>query len=381
MANPLIAPFRADVVGSYLRPEYLQHARRQFAAGDITQAELTAVEDKAITELVAQQKAAGLQVITDGEFRRSWWHLDFMWGLNGVEKTTIDQGYTFNGIQTRPESCQLTGKISGDNHPFIEHFKFIVQLAGEGYLPRLTIPAPAQFLRELQRPVNLEQTQRIYPDLQQLIADIAKAYQTVIAEVYAAGCRNLQLDDCTWGILTDPNIGAHTTGCGCGSDHQAYEEQLDGLLKTLLQVNNAAFADAPADLVLTTHVCRGNYRSTWSASGGYAPVADTLFAKQDVDAFYLEYDTDRAGDFAPLAKLAAGKKVVLGLITSKSAALESADELVARIHEAAQYVPLDNLYLSTQCGFASTEEGNSLTEAEQWAKIALVKQVAEQVWG
>ncbi|WGY48460.1 5-methyltetrahydropteroyltriglutamate--homocysteine S-methyltransferase [Vibrio sp. ABG19] len=386
--STVLPPFRADVVGSYLRPDYLHQARRDFASGTIDQAQLTAVEDRAITELVEKQQQAGLNVITDGEFRRSWWHLDFMWGLNGVEKAQIEQGYQFAAVETRAESTRLSGKISGHNHPFIEHFKFLLPLAAPGVTPRLTIPAPAQFLKELLRPCNKAHTESIYPDEAELLADIAAAYQTFIAELYAAGCRNLQLDDCTWGMLTDPKVAQasvkNDAACGCGHSHEnGFEHQgaIQPLLNKLVKVNNAALLGAPQDLVLTTHVCRGNYRSTWAATGGYAPVADVLLGESAVSAFYLEFDTDRAGDFAPLAKLAPNKQVVLGLVSSKEGQLEPADAIVARIKEAAQYVPLENLCLSTQCGFASTEEGNALSEAQQWAKIALVKQVADEVWG
>ncbi|WP_038179162.1 5-methyltetrahydropteroyltriglutamate--homocysteine S-methyltransferase [Vibrio rhizosphaerae] len=382
-----VPPFRADVVGSYLRPHYLHDARRQFAAGQLTQQQLTDVEDQAITELVARQKAAGLQVITDGEFRRSWWHLDFMWGINGVEKSEIEQGYLFAQIETRPESIRLTGKISGEQHPFLAHFRFLMQFAEQGIVPRLTIPAPAQFLKELQRPCNLEQTQAIYPNEADLLDDIVQTYQTFIEELYALGCRNLQLDDCTWGMLTDPKIAAKAStpkeaSCGCGDSHDFdHAQSIASLTEKLLQVNNRALASAPADLILTTHVCRGNYRSTWAASGGYAPIADVLFAKENVSAFYLEFDTDRSGDFSPLALVPQDKQVVLGLVSSKTGELEDKDEVISRIHEAAQYVPLENLCLSTQCGFASTEEGNELTDTQQWQKIALVREVAEQVWG
>lgn len=386
--STVFPPFRADVVGSYLRPEYLHQARRDFASGTIDQTQLTAVEDRAITELVEKQQQAGLKVITDGEFRRSWWHLDFMWGLNGVEKAQIEQGYQFAAVETRAESTRLSGKISGHNHPFIEHFKFLLALAKPGVIPRLTIPAPAQFLKELQRPCNKAHTTSIYPDEAELLADIAAAYQTFIRELYAAGCRNLQLDDCTWGMLTDPKVAQasaeNEAACGCGDSHDHnfdHQGSIQPLLNKLVQVNNAALLGAPQDLVLTTHVCRGNYRSTWAATGGYAPVADVLLGESAVSAFYLEFDTDRAGDFAPLAKLAPNKQVVLGLVSSKEGKLEPAQAIVARIKEAAQYVPLENLCLSTQCGFASTEEGNTLSEAQQWAKIALVKQVADEVWG
>lgn len=383
-------PFRADVVGSYLRPDYLKQARHAFASNEITAAELKSVEDRAITELVEQQKNAGLQVITDGEFRRSWWHLDFMWGLNGVEKHEIEQGYVFADVETRAESTKLIGKISGENHLFIDHFKFLVPFSEAGIVPRLTVPAPAQFLKELTRPCNSAQTKAIYPNEQDLLNDIVNAYQCFIQELYDAGCRNLQIDDCTWGMLTDPKVASAAatamTGeenhCGCGHDHTFdHEQAIAPLVEQLLWVNNHALENAPKDLIVTTHVCRGNYRSTWAASGGYAPVASTLFGKENVDAFYLEFDTERSGDFAPLKQLKPGKKVVLGLISSKTAELESKEDIIARIHEAAQYVPLDNLYLSTQCGFASTEEGNELTADQQWKKIALVKEVADEVWG
>jgi len=393
----LQAPFRTDVVGSYLRPDYLKQARAAFAAGSINVDELTAVEDKAIIELVEKQKAAGLQVITDGEFRRSWWHLDFMWGLNGVEKVEIEQGYQFASVETRAESARLSGKISGENHPFIEHFRFLANLADDSVLPRLTVPAPAQFLKELQRPCNAESTKAVYPNQDELLADIAAAYQTFIAELYAAGCRNLQIDDCTWGMLTDPKVAnpaepgkqqsageiTGESGCDCHADNAPFDHSaaIAPLKETLVSVNNQAISKAPADLVITTHVCRGNYRSVWAASGGYEPVADVLFGKENVAAYYLEFDTERAGSFEPLRHLSAGKKVVLGLVSSKLAELEDASEVEARILEAAQFVPLENLYLSTQCGFASTEEGNEMTEQQQWDKIALVKQVADKVWG
>lgn len=379
------APFRADVVGSYLRPDYLHQARREFFAGTLSQEGLTAVEDTAITELVEKQKALGLSVITDGEFRRSWWHLDFMWGLGGVEKVSIGEGYKFANMNARAESAALTGKITGHDHPFIEHFKFLQRLAEEGIVPRLTIPAPAQFLKELEREPNLAQTRAIYPDREALLADIVDAYQTVIQEVYAAGCRNLQLDDCTWGMLTDPKFqktaGQLVDSCGCGDDHQVdTHAKLNEILNTHLRINNAALAGCPDDLVITTHVCRGNFRSTWAASGGYESVAEVLFGQLNVDAFYLEFDTERAGDFTPLRHLAEGKKVVLGLVSSKVPELEAIDDVIERIKEASQYVPLENLYLSTQCGFASTEEGNDVTQAQQWAKIKLVQEVAKRVW-
>ncbi len=385
----LNAPFHSDVVGSYLRPQYLHNARRQFENGEINSVELKAIEDKAITELVQKQKSLGLNVITDGEFRRSYWHLDFMWGLNGVEHHELSKGYQFVNMVTRADSARLTGKLSGENHPFLEHFKFLASLADNTVIPRLTVPAPAQFLAELQRSENQETTNTVYTNENELINDIAKAYQTFFNELAAAGCTNVQIDDCTWGMLVDPKFagnGAADTPLSdascCGHVHHefSHEENISDIAEKYLLVNNKAIENAPNELTITTHVCRGNYRSHWAASGGYAPVAKVLFGRENVSAYYLEFDTDRAGDFSPLAEITGDKKVVLGLVSSKIAQLEDADEIVDRIKEASQYIPLNRLYLSTQCGFASTEEGNSLTEEQQWAKIRLVQEVAKRIW-
>ena len=388
MTSLLKPPFRADVVGSYLRPDHLTEARAKFARGEINQEALTEIENKAITDLVHKQKAAGLHVITDGEFRRSWWHLDFMWGLNGVEKASLKEGYKFQGIESRPETARLTGKISGENHPFIEHFRFLLQFADNNVIPRITIPAPAQFFKELYRPENKAVTESIYPSQTDLIEDIAKAYQTFIAEVYALGCRNLQLDDCTWGMMVDSkynNAGVaeqkSQCNCNCSSNTTVITQSVEDLAEIFVQMNNAAIEGAPEDLILTTHVCRGNYRSTWAASGGYQPVAAYLFGRENVHAYYLEFDSERAGDFSPLAEVSGDKQVVLGLISSKTSELEDKQTIINRIKEASQYLPLSRLCLSTQCGFASTEEGNELTEEQQWAKIALVTEVAKEVWG
>ena len=374
MTSLLKPPFRADVVGSYLRPDYLTEARAKFARGEINQEALTEIENKAITDLVHKQKAAGLHVITDGEFRRSWWHLDFMWGLNGVEKASLKEGYKFQGIESRPETARLTGKISGENHPFIEHFRFLLQFADNNVIPRITIPAPAQFFKELYRPENKAVTESIYPSQTDLIEDIAKAYQTFIAEVYALGCRNLQLDDCTWGMMVDSkynNAGVaeqkSQCNCNCSSNTTVITQSVEDLAEIFVQMNNAAIEGAPEDLILTTHVCRGNYRSTWAASGGYQPVAAYLFGRENVHAYYLEFDSERAGDFSPLAEVSGDKQVVLGLISSKTSELEDKQTIINRIKEASQYLPLSRLCLSTQCGFASTEEGNELTEEQQWA--------------
>ena len=393
-STQLKAPFRADIVGSFLRPQAVKDARAAYATGTLDAVGLKSVEDEAIRDLVAKQKAAGLQVITDGEFRRSYWHLDFMWGLNGIERRASRTGYMFHDEETTADTAvvtgahrvafhdevtpadtaTVTGRISGENHPFVEHFKFVKSLEGEGQVARQTIPAPIQTFSEvtLDRCDGQQESLRaVYKTDEELADAIAAAYRTVIADLYAAGCRNIQFDDCTWGIYCDTDF-VSKTGMS--------PVDLQKVSELGVALNNDAIADKPDDLVINTHVCRGNYHSTYAFEGGYDPIAPYLFAHENVDAFYLEFDTPRAGGFEPLKYVAPGKKVVLGLITTKAAELEDEDVIVERIHEAAKYVPLENLYLSPQCGFASCEIGNKLTEDEQWAKIALVKRIAERVW-
>lgn len=365
-------PFRYDVVGSFLRPAALKKARRKFESKAISCTELKEVEDEKILRLVEKEKAAGLRSVTDGEFRRSWWHLDFMWGLTGVTEQILERGYRFHGEETRAETARLTGKISGEAHPFVEHFKFLKQAAGEDVLARQTVPAPAQLLAELQRAENLESTNRIYPDPDELLSDIAAAYHTVVRDLYAEGCRNLQLDDCTWGMFCDPRYWQARQNGSEGSKE---------LAQLYLKVNNLVLEGLPNDLTVNTHVCRGNYHSTWASSGGYEPIAETLFRHENVSAYYLEFDTDRAGDFSPLRHVSGNKLVVLGLFSSKTGDLEDSDAILKRIHEAERYLPLDRLCISPQCGFASTEEGNILTEEQQWKKIALIREIAEKIWG
>ena len=375
MASCTNAPFRCDIVGSFLRPDVLKQARADFAAGVIDGAQLKTVEDVAIRDLVAKQKAAGLKVVTDGEFRRSYWHLDFMWGLGGIERRTSREGYRFHDEETTADTAVVVGPISGENHPFVEHFKFVQALAGNDRVARQTIPAPIQTFSEvtLDRCDGQQESLRsVYPTDEALFDAIAAAYRTVIADLYAAGCRNIQFDDCTWGIYCDTDFVAKTG---------MSPVDIQKVSELGVALNNAAIEGAPADLVINTHVCRGNYHSTYAFEGGYDPIAPYLFANENVQAFYLEFDTPRAGGFEPLKHIAEGKKVVLGLVTSKQPGLEDEDALVARINEAAQYVPLENLYLSPQCVFASCEIGNKLTEEEQWAKIALIQRVAKRVWG
>lgn len=365
------APFKYDIVGSFLRPDYLKQARSEYAEGKINKEELKKVEDKAIIELVGKQKEVGLQVITDGEFRRSSWHLDFMWEFNGVGHAKTKEGIPFNGEAALIDDTFLTGKVSVDEHSFVEHFKFIKQFEDENRVARQTIPAPAQFLFQMIIPGNLESTKAIYQNEEDLIEDIAKGYKKVIKDLYEAGCKNIQFDDCTWGVCVDPNAQFIF-----GTDEKGIKE----IVKKLIRINNLAIEDKPEDLVINTHICRGNFHSTWACQGGYDIVAEELFRGENVNAFYLEFDDERSGDFKPLQYVNGDKQVVLGLITTKSPVLEDKEFIIKRIREAEKYIPLERLALSPQCGFASTEEGNKITEEEQWAKLRLVKEISEEVW-
>lgn len=366
------APFRFDIVGSFLRPEELKQARKDYAAGAISKEVLKEVEDKAINDLIQKQKEAGLSVITDGEFRRSSWHLDFMWAFQGVGHEKTKNGIPFHGEPALIDDTFLTGKLSIDQHPFVEHFQFVKQFEDENTVARQTIPAPAQFYFQMITPDNIDKTEEIYPNEDDLIQDIANGYKQVIQQLYEAGCRNIQFDDCTWGVCVDPNAFLIL-----GTD----EDGLEKFVEKLIRVNNLAIEGKPEDLVINTHICRGNFHSTWACQGGYNLVAKELFANENVNAFYLEFDDERSGGFEPLKYVSKDKKVVLGLITSKSPKLEDKEYIKRRIHEAKAFLPLDRLCLSPQCGFASTEEGNKLTQEEQWAKLALVKEIVKEVWG
>ena len=295
-----------------------------------------------------------------------------MWGLNGVEHIELDHGYQFHGEETTHGSLRLTGRISGENHPFIQDFLYVKQFEEDGVEAKLTIPAPAQFLAELFRGDNTRNTREYYPNTEELLQDIAAAYRTFFHEVYAAGCRTVQLDDCTWGMIVDDDFWKSMAGSGFTLEHEALQ---------YLKVNNLAIGDKPEGLTVNTHVCRGNYHSCYATKGAYDPVAPWLFAKENVDTYYLEYDDERSGGFEPLKLVTPEKRVVLGLITTKSPVLEDKASVIARIREAAKYVPLERLSLSPQCGFASCEIGNKLTEEQQWAKLALVREIVEEVWG
>ena len=371
------APFRVDHVGSYLRPKELVEAREKFSKGELSKEELTKVEDKLIAELVEKQIAAGLKGVTDGEFRRAYWHLDFFWGLNGIEHVQGEKGYAFKGIETKPDTAKVSGKISGENHPFVEHFKYLRDITKDkDVVVKLTIPSPSQLYFELIRTEDhIKSYEQFYSNFDELKAAIVAAYKQVINDLYNEGLRVLQFDDCTWGALADDGFANRFR------DERPLEEVRRDYAARCLALNNEVIEGKPEDLVINTHVCRGNFASKWISQGGYQNVEDELLAGENVDAYYLEYDTDRAGDFKPLAKVGKDKKVVLGLITSKFADLEDKEEVIARIKEASQYIPLENIYLSTQCGFASTEEGNVITEEDQWKKIALISEIVKEVWG
>ena len=361
------APFRADHVGSFLRPAALKEARAKREQGAITAAELKAVEDREIEKIIKKQEEIGLKLATDGEFRRSWWHFDFLGMLDGVELYESDQGIQFRGVQTKAQSLRIVGKVGFSNHPMLEHFKFLK--AHTSVLPKMTIPAPPVLHFRLAKDGIKKD---VYPDLDGFFHDLGQAYKQAVKGFYDAGCRYLQFDDTVWAYL-----------CSQEELRKARERMsnVDQLQGIYARVINAALEGKPADMTITTHVCRGNFRSTWISEGGYEPVAETLLGKVNYDGYFLEYDSDRAGGFEPLRFLPKGNKaVVLGLVTSKSGTLEKKDDVKRRIEEAAKFAPLEQFCLSPQCGFASTEEGNVLAEEEQWAKLRMIKELADEVW-
>ena len=362
-------PFRADHVGSFLRPESIKKARKQLLDKEITPDDLRMVENEAIRHLVEKQKQCGLKAVTDGEFRRSWWHLDFFARLDGIQKTSTSKGFVFHGVHTKAESVELAGPVGFSNHPMLRDFAFLKSCAGE-HTAKMTIPSPAMLHFVLAIRNEQFTLPNFYGSENALLDDIANAYKDALKAFYDAGCRYLQLDDTSWGALCSAEQRAALTKRGI--DPKA-------LAAKYVDVVNAAIADRPADMTVTMHICRGNFRSTWFSSGGYEPVAQELFGRARLDGFFLEYDSERAGDFTPLRHMR-DQQVVLGLVSSKTGTLEDRGGIRARIDEAAQTVPLEQLCLSPQCGFSSTEEGNTLTEEEQWNKIRLVVEVAESVW-
>ena len=367
------APFRLDHVGSFLRPEHLKEARAKFNDGEITAEELERVENEEIIALIEKEKELGLKSVTDGEFRRAFWHLDFLENLDGVELVEVDHfSVQFKDKDVKPKTLRIVGKVDfSENHPFVKHFKFLKEHAGDTPV-KLTIPSPSMLHLITQvREKNYVPIER-YKDNEALFYDdVVAAYRKTLQCFYDLGCRNIQLDDTSWGEF-------------CELDkREAYEARgfdVEQIARDYVDVLNRVIEWKPEDLVVNMHICRGNFRSTWFSSGGYEPVAKTLFGHCRVDGFFLEYDSDRAGDFTPLRYIK-DQKVVLGLITSKSGDLEDKGEVIARIKEASQYVPLEQLCLSPQCGFSSTEEGNILTIEAQWDKLKLIDEIVHEVWG
>lgn len=358
------APFRADHVGSLLRPESLLTARKEYKEGTITREQLKAVETIEIQRIVDKQIEVGLKLVTDGEFRRDWWHLDFLEHLNGFEGYVPEKGYIFEGIETEKYEVRNIGKISfNPDHPFIQDFIDFNEIVAGRAIAKQTIPSPNQLFHPGIRDEN------VYPDVEEFAKDVIAAYQETIQAFYKAGVRYLQIDDVYIAGLSSPDI--------------PYKEgEREYLIDLALRVVNGILENKPADLVVTTHLCRGNYQSTWAFGGSYALIAPTLFAKEKVDGFFLEYDDDRSGDFQPLTHIPnGGAKVVLGIFTSKTGELENKDNILARIEEATQYIPLEQLSISPQCGFASTHHGNKLTEEQQWEKLKYIVDISKEVWG
>jgi len=368
----IVPPYRADIVGSFLRPEALKHARAQHSEGAIDADALARIEDAAIADLVVREKDAGLQLATDGEFRRSWWHFDFFGFLDGVDIVELDHGIQFQGVQTKPKGVEIDGKIGfSPEHPFLDHFRSLRDLLADttGATPKFSIPAPTVLDFRLE-PGHIDSA--FYDGRDAIVDDLVQAYRDAVQAFYNEGARYLQFDDTAWAYL-----------CSDAELAKARERGIhtDGIAERYASLLNRVLEGKPDDLVVTTHVCRGNFRSTWISSGGYEPVAEQLLGATNYDGYFLEYDSERAGGFEPLRFLPEGDKtVVLGLITSKSGELENVGAVKKRIDEASAFAPLGQLALSPQCGFASTEEGNVLTEDEQWAKVREVVDIAADVW-
>ncbi len=363
------APFRADMVGSLLRTKSLQDARAKFANHNLSQLELTAIEDREIATLVRKQEAIGLTAITDGEFRRAWWHFDYLEHLTGCEGYEPSQGLQFHGMQTKAKAVRVVGKINfSDTHPHVEHFAKLSRMVSPGQIAKVTIPSPSMLhFRGGRQSVP----QSVYPDMAEYFHDLGLAYNKAIRTFHAAGCRYLQLDDVALAYFCDP--AQRRMLSDRGDDPATLINQYRDTLAVALQ-------NRPSDMTITTHLCRGNFRSTFVASGGYEPVADMVFNKIDVDGYFMEWDDERSGGFEPLKYLPKGKRVVLGLVTSKVGTMEKPDDIKRRIDQAAKYAPLEQLCLSPQCGFASTEEGNNIAEDDQWRKLEMIVALARDVW-
>jgi 5-methyltetrahydropteroyltriglutamate--homocysteine methyltransferase len=361
-------PFRADHVGSLLRPAALKAARARRERGEISASELKAVEDSEIKAVIAKQEAVGLQAVTDGEFRRAFWHIDFLERLEGVESYEGERKIKFKGEQPKPVLLRVIGKLgSFSGHPMLDHFRFVQQHARR--IPKMTIPSPSALHFRYGRQAVPE---AIYPGMDDFFRDLGATYRKAVRAFADAGCRYLQLDEVNLAYLCDPALRQQVRDRG---------DDPETLPRVYADMINSAIADIPADMTIAMHLCRGNFRSNFVASGGYEPVADVLFNQIRVHAYFMEYDTERAGGFEPLRLVPRDKTVVLGLVTSKSGTLESRDLLKRRIEEATKFIDIEQLCLSPQCGFSSTEEGNILTEEAQWEKLRMIVELAEEVWG
>jgi 5-methyltetrahydropteroyltriglutamate--homocysteine methyltransferase len=367
-----VPPFRADHVGSLLRTDALKAARGRHERGEIGAGDLRAIEDEEIVGLIRRQAAVGLRSITDGEFRRASWQTDFLVGLDGVESYFGERKFKFQGPQPRPILLRLKGRLGEfSGHPMIEHFRFVAAhtKAGAKAVPKMTIPSPSTLHFRYGREAV---PAALYPDMEGFYRDLGATYRQVVRGFAEAGCRYLQLDEVNLAYLCDPALRDQVRARG--DDPATLPQVYAGMI-------NAAISDIPADMAITMHLCRGNFRSTFVASGGYEPIAELLFNTIGVHGYFMEYDSARAGGFEPLRFVPKGKTVVLGLVTSKTGVLESKDHLKRRIEEATKFIGLDQLCLSPQCGFASTEDGNTLAEGEQWAKLAMIVELADEIWG
>jgi 5-methyltetrahydropteroyltriglutamate--homocysteine methyltransferase len=361
-------PFRADHVGSLLRPLPLKQARASATRGEMSADALQAVEDREIAAVIKRQEDIGLKAVTDGEFRRAFWNYDFLGALDGVEAYLGERKVKFQGPNPKPMMLRVVGPLGTFScHPMLEHFKFVA--ANTRVVSKMTIPSPSSLhFRYGRDAVPVE----IYPDMNDFYRDLGQTYAKAVRAFADAGCRYLQLDEVNFTYLCDPKLRAQI------ADRGDDPEQLPAIYAAMI---NDAIADIPPGMTIAMHLCRGNFQSTFVASGGYEPVAEILFNTINVHGYFMEYDSARAGGFEPLRLVPKGKTVVLGLVTSKSGRLESKDDIKRRIDQAAKFIPLEQLCLSPQCGFASTEEGNTLAEDEQWAKLRMIVEVAEEVWG
>lgn len=363
-------PFRADHVGSFLRPPALKEARANYLTGEITQEALRKVEDAEIEKLVEKQKEVGLRAVTDGEFRRKWWHLDFIQALDGIRTYDVEAPKAFHGAMKKATLYTVDSKLAfPKNHPFLEDFAFLKQVAGD-HVAKQTIPGPNMIFHSGVVGSQPYLDNPSYDSLDAVAEDIVRVYQDAIQAFYDAGCRYLQLDDTSWGALFSDDFREKIAKKGFNPDE---------LIKKFADITVEAVANKPEDMTITIHICRGNFKSSWLYQGGYEPIAEELFSRVNVDGFFLEFDDARAGDFSPL-RFIKNQNVVLGLITSKTAELENPNTIIERIEEATKYVNIDQLCVSPQCGFASTEEGNIIEDEDQWNKLALVTQIANDVW-